>query len=114
MSDRTPAGVARITKTERLVHAITQADIDSMNGQQPILIDVPFDTPFSDLNYTSVLCLEVVSVASDNPTTATSLAAFSVGAFQKFVDKVRTFFAFDTSIVAVGDVFAVHVTAIHD
>lgn len=47
-TDRTSPGAARIVKTARAQHVLTQAEVDAGFAN----IDVPWDAPFADLNYT--------------------------------------------------------------
>jgi hypothetical protein len=101
MSDQTPAGVARITKTKRLQHSIVQADLDAGF----VTLDVPWDTPFTDLNHTVSVGLEVVAPAD--------AGNYLLYPFMRTVSKISVEFSV-TAPAAVGDVVMIHAHAVRD
>jgi hypothetical protein len=100
MSDKTPAGSARITKTTRVSHVVTGGDIASPT----ILLDAVWESPFKDLNYTSVQAVEVIAPANPD--------AFYANAFSRSVDKVSV--SINCAGGDPGDVIVLHAHAIRD
>jgi hypothetical protein len=100
MSDKTPAGLARIVKTQRVAHTITADDITA----GAISIDVVWDSPFADGNYTSDQQVEAVAPALPG--------GYFIDGFTKATEKVAvTLFTGDG---VEGDVVVIHAFAIHD
>jgi hypothetical protein len=99
MSDKTPAGAARIVKTKRVQYAITANDVSSGFTS----IDVVWDSPFLDLNYTADQNVEVIAPADPS--------VYSVLGFTRDVNKVTVVIANDG---AAGDVVVIHAHAEHD
>jgi hypothetical protein len=102
MSDQTPAGQARIIKTKRVQHVLTTNEVAAFNA----VIEVVWDTPFTDLNYTCDQNLEIVS-------TAAGLGDFYVNSFTRTVNGVTVGIGISGSVAA-GDVVALHAHAIRD
>lgn len=100
-TDQTPAGSARITKTKRVQYSVIAGDITATF----VTIDVPWDSPFTDTNYTCDQNVEVVSPADPN--------GYAVKGFTKFVDKVSVTIGFGAAAAAT-DVIIVHAHAIKD
>jgi hypothetical protein len=102
MSDKTPAGAARITKTMRVTHTVTAGDVAAQAAGNPLHLDAVWDTPFVDLNYTVNAQVEALAPASIDST--------FVNAFVRAVDRVTA----SISITNEGDVIVLHARAIHD
>lgn len=98
-TDRTAPGAARIVKTARVQHIVTAGDIT--NGY--VDLDVTWDTPFVDLNYTSSQNVEVITPA--DPT------LYWVDSFQRAADKVTVTVG---TAGSPGDLFVVHSHGIRD
>jgi len=99
MSDKTPAGSARIIKTKRVEHLVT-ADDDFNTGFH---LDAVWDTPFQDLNYTSDQNIEVVPPADVNN--------YFIDGFSRTVDKITVGIG---GVGTPGDVIVLHAHAIRD
>lgn len=100
-TDQTPPGAARIVKTKRLQYVVQSADVIALR----VDVDVPWDTPFTDLNYTADQNVEVIAPAvADN---------YAVNGFTRDVNKV-TVAVLIGGTAAAGDVIVVHSHAIHD
>lgn len=97
-TDQTPAGSARVVKTKRLSHIVTADDLTA--GFVPL--DMVWDTPFVDDNYTVVVGIEVPGLISTEFT-------FSFATRTK--EKVT---ALCDIVGTVGDAFVLHAIAIHD
>jgi hypothetical protein len=107
MSDKTPAGVARILKTARAQYTVTSDDITN----QTVLIDVPWDVPFLDTNYTCTVSLEGVSlIGLGDP--GVQLAFYSITGFLKAADKVQAEVQLGQGVA--GSIIAIHAMAHHD
>lgn len=100
-TDRTAPGAARIVKTERVTYVVTADDVTAAI----VHLDVPWNTPFTDLNYTSTQNVEVTPPA--DPST------YVIGGFAKALDKV-TVSVFVEGAPSPGDVIVVHAIAIHE
>ncbi len=99
MSDQVPAGVARIVKTKRV-----QLVIDSSNvSEQNIPLDVVWDSPFVDSNYTCGWHVETVS--------PTNPINYYPGAFARDNTKMTVQIG---AAPTLGDVVVVHAFAEHD
>lgn len=100
-TDRTSPGAARVVKTGRVVHVITAPEAVANR----IDVDVVWDTPFVDLNYTVTLQTEAVS--------PTDPQIFFFAAFTRAVDKV-TATVLPDGVFSAGQSCVIHAIAIHD
>lgn len=98
-TDRTAPGAARIVKTARVQHLVT-----SNEGPSSLVIDVPWDTPFTDLNYTADQNVEVLPPGDP--------FNVYVAGFVRAVDKVTVTIGISPAVF--GNVLVIHSHGIHD
>lgn len=98
-TDQTPPGAARIVKTKRLQYVVQAADVTAT----VIDVDVPWDTPFVDLNYSASVSVEAVA-----PALAKN---YFVGGFSRDVNKLTV--SLEVSGAA-DDVVILHAHAVRD
>ena len=98
--DQTPAGVARIMKMKRVQHMVTADDITA----GVFMLDVVWDTPFADVNYTADQNVEAIPPADP--------ATYYVNGFTKAADKISVSIAVVGG--SAGEEIVLHAHTMHD
>jgi hypothetical protein len=101
MADNTP-GAARIIKTKRITHTVTSGEAAA---QLLAPIDIVWDVPFADLNYSVSVNCELFSGAGN-------VAFFGAGGLSRTAAKITVTGGCDTT--STGAVVILHAIAIHD
>lgn len=90
-------------RTIRVTHTVTSDEVSLGSG----IMDIPFNTPFVDTNYTVDGNTALVSASGDLDT---AIESYFIAGIQKFKDHVRVGYG----VLDAGDVIELHIIAIHD